>query len=317
MRRFMNWRALAGSSVPIAVLILPGCAIHPLPEDVAPLNTVEIVEHIRCETYAALRHQIVIAFEGSQRPEARDIGRMIKDDPSLPLEKFRNKTTLLDPVYQKRVAAFRTTTIGYGFRFNITEQDVAKSELNFGVPWNPLSNFTLKAAGGIDKKRANTRRFFKVDTFEELLLSKDCLNKTLNAANFAYPITGTIGLDGVVDDFVKLTTRGARSEGDSKDVKNFSEQLTFTTEISGSITPKVKVAPVTDRFKLADASGELSAKRTDVHELTLTFAIGKDFDLTAVSKRSDNGRQAVINELNSLRILDAVERGGGAITTVP
>lgn len=292
-----------------------GCAVHPLPEDVAPLNTVEIVEHIRCEMYEALRHQIVLIFDLSDSPAAHDIARQIEAAPERPLSEFQDQIKLLKPVYQKRITAFAGTTIGYGFRFNITEQDVAKSTLNFGLPWNPLSNFTLNATAGLDKKRANTRRFFKVDTFQDLLLSKECLSKPLNDANLIYPITGKIGLDNVVSDFVKLTTRGAKTFADPKDVKNFSEQLTFTTQISGSLNPKVKVSPHTDRFKLADAGVELSATRTDVHELTLTFDVGNNFNLSGTTGLAGR-KEAVVNELNQLRFLDAVERGGGAVVPV-
>lgn len=295
---------------------ISGCAVHPLPEDVAPLNTVEIVEHIRCEMYEALRHQIVLIFDLSDSAEAHEIARQIEAQPERPMSEFQSQIRLLKPVYQKRIAAFKGTTIGYGFRFNITEQDVAKSSLNFGLPWNPLSNFTLNATAGLDKKRANTRRFFKVDTFEDLLLSNECLSKPLNDANLIYPITGKIGLDNVVYDFVKLTTRGAKTYADPKDVKNFSEQLTFTTQISGSLNPKVKVSPHTDHLKLADASVELSATRTDIHELTLTFDVGTNFNLTGTTGPLAR-KEAVVQELNTLRFLDAVERGGGAVVPAP
>ncbi len=313
MRNAFSRRYGALLSAPLSLLIA-GCAVHPLPENVAALNTVEIVDHIRCETYEAMRHQIVLIFKLTGTPEALETARQIEEHPERSLQEFKNKTALLRPEYQKRIVAFKSTTIGYGFRFNISEENIISSELNFGLPWNPLSNFTLKAGGSIDKKRTNTRRFFKVDTFEELLLSHDCLKKTLNEANLVYPITGKIGLMNVVDDFFKLTTSGAKTEGShSSDIKNFSEQLTFTTEITGSISPKVKVAPVTDQFKLADASGTLAASRTDTHELTLTFDVGKGFDPAKIAASAPARRDAVIQELNTLRLLDAAERRGGVV----
>ncbi len=303
---------LRATSAALTSLWCSGCAIHPLPQDYAPLNTVEIVEHIRCEMYDALRSQIILIFELTDTDAARAVAADIKNNPQRPLQDFKSKLTLLKPDYQSRVTAFKATTIGYGFRFNITEQNTAKSEMNFGLPWNPLSNFTLKAAGGLDKKRSNTRRFIKVDSFEELLLSNDCLQTPLREANIIYPITGTVGLKTTVDDFFKLVTRGARTESDPKDVKNFSEQLTFTTELSGSINPKVKLSPITDHFKVADVSGELSAKRTDIHELTVTFDIGKNAGMKGLAAASPQRTDAVVQELNTLRFLDAVERGGSA-----
>ena len=235
---------------------LSGCAIHPLPEDVARLDTIEIVDHIRCEMYDALRHQVVIGFQLSDSEAAHQVAREIEEHPDRSLKEFLDKVELLKSQYKNRFGAFKGTTIGYGFRFNITEQDVASANLNFGLPWNPLANFALNTSAGIDKRRANTRRFFKVETFEELLLSNDCLGKPLNEANIIYPITGKIGLRKVVEDFIKLTTRGAKTFADPRDVKNFSEQLTFFTELTGSVTPSVRVAPVTDQFKLANANGE-------------------------------------------------------------
>ncbi len=297
----------------LSALALSGCAIHPLPEDVARLDTIEIVDHIRCEMYDALRHQVVIGFQLSDSEAAHQVAREIEEHPDRSLKEFLDKVELLKSQYKNRFGAFKGTTIGYGFRFNITEQDVASANLNFGLPWNPLANFALNTSAGIDKRRANTRRFFKVETFEELLLSNDCLGKPLNEANIIYPITGKIGLRKVVEDFIKLTTRGAKTFADPRDVKNFSEQLTFFTELTGSVTPSVRVAPVTDQFKLANANGELSARRTDIHELTLTFDVSKDFDLAKVTAGQPARRDAVLKELNTLRFLDAVERGGGSV----
>ena len=195
----------------LSCFAVSGCAIHPLPEDVARLDTIEIVDHIRCEMYDALRHQVVIGFQLSDSGAAHQVAREIESHPDRSLRDFLGKVELLKSDYKNRFGAFRGTTIGYGFRFNITEQDVATADLSFGLPWNPLANFGLKTGAGIDKRRANTRRFFKVETFEELLLSNDCLGKTLNEANIVYPITGKIGLRKVVEDFIKLTTRGAKT----------------------------------------------------------------------------------------------------------
>ena len=291
-----------------------GCAIHPLPEDVAPLKTVEIVDHIRCEMYDALRHQIVLIFDYTDNAEAHQIARDIEAHPGRSLKEFEGKIKLLKPVYQHRINAYASTTIGYGFRFNITEQNVAKADVFFGLPWNPLSNFVVKANSTLDKTRTNTRRFFKVETFKDLLLSSDCLGQPLNEANIVYPITGSIGLRNVVDDFFKLTTRGAKTvQDDSKDVRNFSEQLTFTTAISGSINPRVQLSPVTDAFKLAEAGADLTASRTDIHELTLTFDLGTGFDPHALVAGAPARSDAVIRELSTLRLLDAAERGGAAV----
>jgi hypothetical protein len=302
-----------GSLAAAAFASLAGCAIHPLPENVARLDTVEIVDHIRCEMYQALRRQIVIGFARSDNTEAQAVAREIEDNPQRPLEDFQGRIGVLKTVYRNRVKAFKATTIGYGFRFNITEQNLARSNLNFNLPWNPLSNFGLNASASLDKSRTNTRRFYKVESFEELLFSKDCLAKELRGPDFVYPITGEIGLAKTVEDFIKLTTRGARTDGDAKDVKNFSEQLTFSTEISGTVAPRVRLSPVGDAFRLADANGELTAKRRDVHELTVTFALGRDFSTDLVADGAPSRRQSVIQELNNLRILDAVERSGGIV----
>lgn len=312
----MRWRLSRGLSAfgAAALSLMTGCAIHPLPEDVAPLNTVEIVEHIRCEMYQALRHQVVLAFQLSDNGPAHAVAREIEAHPERSLQDFQGQINLLKPVYQRRVKAFKAVTIGYGYRFNITEQDIARSELNFGLPWNPASSFNLRAGGGLDKTRSNTRRFFKIDTFEELLTSTDCLAKPLRDPNIVYPITGEIGLTTTVSDFIKLSTRGARNDPDARDVNNFSEQLTFTTEISGTIAPTVRLSPMTDAFKLASANGELTARRRDVHELTVTFGLGKAFATEIAG--APTRRDAVIQELNTLRFLDAVERSGNGAGVV-
>ena len=82
----LKFLAINGGAFAALALALAGCSMHPLPEDVAPASTYDIVQRIRCEVAEGLR-----------------------DFP-------RNQT------FKKIVD---NTTIGYDFTFKITEKDSA------------------------------------------------------------------------------------------------------------------------------------------------------------------------------------------------
>ncbi len=66
------------------------------------------------------------------------------------------------------------------------------------------------------------------------------------------------------------------------------------------------------RFRLTDASALAMVRRTDLHELTVTFSVPKDVDLAGRAARPAQ-KQAVVDELNKLQFLNAVERNGAVV----
>ena len=83
--------------------------------------------------------------------------------------------------------------------------------------------------------------------------------------NWTYPITGRIGLDEVVRTYFVLDRGGT-------ELRSFSDQLSFTTTIGGSIKPSVELNPLAGQLRLTEASGSLVANRTDVHKVRIVIA---------------------------------------------
>ena len=73
-------------------------------------------------------------------------------------------------------------------------------------------------------------------------------------ANYVYPITGRIGIDRMVHDFVELTLFGSLTEPKAAPgaagAPTMVDELTFTTAFSGSVNPVVVFTPVTPAFQL-------------------------------------------------------------------
>jgi hypothetical protein len=128
--------------------------------------------------------------------------------------------------------------------------------------------------------------------------------------NYVYPITGHIGINKTVFDFFEVSIFGSlsttnsqpssttgNSTSDSKSggtagsskastsasssksgtssggASPFVDQLTFTTTIDGSLTPKVVFSPKGSGFQFADASITGTVSRTDTHKVTVGIAL--------------------------------------------
>jgi hypothetical protein len=83
--------------------------------------------------------------------------------------------------------------------------------------------------------------------------------------NLLYPITGSIGLREVMKTFIAISEQGGGKD-------SFVDTLTFTTTISGSVSPSLKLKSVPHSFRLVSAGGTASADRTDLHKVTISLA---------------------------------------------
>ena len=230
---------------------LAGCSTHPLPDDVARTSTVDIVRSIRCEALAGLE-----GLYNSLGPEER----------------------------AKAAPIIKASMIGYDFEFAIEEHNSAG-----GDPTNENSLATLKRAftsepstldlrGKAGLERKNKRRFTLIESFTDLAKSqKECRDRT-KAANWTYPITGTIGLDEIVRTYVKieLLTELQQSDhaqgkfGDSAHVV-FSDELKFTTEFRAGGTGQLVLDAVVGRLSLTNASIGVNASRKDEHSVVVAL----------------------------------------------
>jgi hypothetical protein len=194
-----------------------------------------------------------------------------------PLPDDVTRTSTYDIVNQIRCEArqaviehaynYKTASVAYEFNFDITEDNNASADGTWVLPYSLGGSFSLTANAGLNRTRHTTRNFKIVDTFEELR-KMQCDTPALRE-NLIYPIAGDIGVYEVVRTFIKLQQIDNPKSGE---VFAFGDTLMFTTTLFGGVQPKLVISPVTDRFRLASADGDFSAKRNDVHTVTLALA---------------------------------------------
>jgi hypothetical protein len=148
--------------------------------------------------------------------------------------------------------------------------------------------FSSPVNGVADRIRQNIRTFTVTDTFSFLLRdipddpenNNDYCEGHIVGPNYIYPVSGKIGIDRMIADFVNLTLFGGLSAppanagnpttADSKGPPTMVDQLQFTTTVSLAATPKVIFAPIRT---FMDASIGLKAQRQDIHTVTIGLAI--------------------------------------------
>jgi hypothetical protein len=196
----------------LTVMTLAGCSVHPIPDDISPLPTEEIVRNMRCEVKDAVRKEIKAHLDDLDRRTYgvyhAQIAQIVPDDilsrPNLAL------LVRTGPYGSKLAAKFvliSKLSLAYAFEFDITENNTAAADLSFMSPFSK-SLFTLDATGGLAKQREAKRVFQTVETFAELR-DLDCSNWVIRDGNLIYPITGSIGMAKVVHTFITLTELGA------------------------------------------------------------------------------------------------------------
>jgi hypothetical protein len=262
-----DFRALATKAVLplLSAVALAGCSTHPVQQDVTGLRTVNIVNHLRCETRLGIQDTAITLLIGENGGVTTPfIGELIATRGDIwnfdPARKLNRKEQ--DFYYR-----YILTGIAYDFSFDVTEENGA------GFSADPIRLITGGTAGVAlgasgDFRRNNLRHFIVSETFQDLLLNKElkCSPEYLSP-NFVYPIAGSIGLKELISTFVELN-EVKRLAVDKASSKVFADTLTFTTTVSGSATPHVIVAPVGNRWGLASpATIGGSASRVDKHML--------------------------------------------------
>jgi hypothetical protein len=269
--RFTVWaRAMSVSSrvaLLLIVLGLGGCSFHPLPEDVTGVDTSHIVRKIRCEARDAVIRKALayLQYEGYQFDEHR-------------LQTL-NFNSLREPA-RSTLAYFSQTGIVLSFTLDMTESDGLSLQGNL---IKPLSHgtFTLSPSAGDSVSRDNIRAFTVTDNFSDLVKKVDdsYCDFTLPGPNFQYPIVGKIGIDEIIDTFVDMTL--FNDLGGKNDVATsakrgpptMADTITFTTTISGGLTPMVTLSPVGTSFQLMNASLAATAMRVDKHQVILGLGL--------------------------------------------
>jgi hypothetical protein len=204
---------------------------------------------------------------------------------------------------------FVLSAIGYDFRFTVSEDNNGSGGATFTMPFSNGA-FTLSLAGGENKQRKAERSFDVAEFFFEVLADHELVGCN-NDANWRYPIAGSVGLRDVAKTYAELSVLGRRlyrsppgagggggrrsgggqesagdrstgrtstsqmdrdqTSGAAGNTAEFTEVLTYTTTITGSVNPRVRLDPVINKFRLTDASILVSGERRDEHRLTVGF----------------------------------------------
>jgi hypothetical protein len=270
-----------------ATFFLTGCAIHPLPEDVTGVPTYTIVRQVRCEARQAIVDTAVGWLtnpknieEGKVDPASRAIGLQFADGE-------RRTQDFVPELFRGRVAQivklFFDTGVAYNFDLAMTEVNNLDTQINLLKPFT-TSKFTMGIKGGFDRQRANERIFTVTDSFSGLVRLPDsyCDGRSVNEnynynvpPNYAYPATGKIGVQRMIQDFIELTLFAnlGGPKAAPKGPPTLVDTLAFQTIITGTLTPMVTFSPVGKALSVADASLTGLASRTDLHTITMGLSI--------------------------------------------
>ena len=245
--------------------LFAGCSIHPIPDDVSRYDTAEIVRNVRCEAKEAVRERIQEALY------KRGIYH-VNPEKVLQDTNVFNEIRRRDPILAAKFKAYGVSLITYDFDFHITEHNKNSGSLNFGMPITPGGNFSLLLDGQFDKTRDGQRTFKTAETFEDLAKLR-CDDWTQPERNMAYPLTGSIGVSKIITTFINISEQGSldNSKSAKQEENVFKDVIKFTTKISGTINPTLKLDPVPDRFRLTNATINKSSDRDDIHQVTITL----------------------------------------------
>lgn len=286
----------------IAIAIgVAGCAIHPLPEDYAGLDTTGIVRKIRCEARDGIREKLVqwLLYQ-KHFALAEDL-----QSRRLSLNGFTSASARLDPTTLLYINLFAQTAISYNFKLDMAETNTLGTTIDLLKPFTNATGSAVLGAG-FDRTRQNIRSFTIVDNYRKLVdvIRDDYCDGLIHARNYVYPITGNIGINEMIDTFVDLSLFGglapkpssADAGGGSKmaslvtaeaalkpsakkaaapppTLLAMGDTITFTTKLSGSAAPKVVFTPLGRGLSVADASLTAAASRTDVHQVIVAMAV--------------------------------------------
>jgi hypothetical protein len=259
---------------------LLGCSIYPLPEDVSRKNTYDIVEKIRCEAAEGLREAL---------PQA---------PPNHPI--------------------LVNTYIGYDFDFDIIENNNlgtggGRGNLKFERKHlSPDGSFTLEVTPFAERQRKTNRNFRIIESLKQL---REARCSEAETQNWIYPITGAIGLNEIVNTYVRLeqlTNFGKLTSGTTTTPTPptptvpagadtpivFSDVLTYTTKLGGGVKPELTLNSVVGSLKLTKASIFADATRDDTHQVTV--ALARDLKIPVdVRLATRSGRAARVQTLET------------------
>lgn len=265
-------------------LLLTGCSIHPAPEDVTGVDTLDIVKQVRCETREALIGVIKNKLDdwaNRGSPEAAELLQSYASN-SDEISNF-GPDRFPEPNYvevRRFIKLLFETGIAYNFDLTMTENNDLTTDISLLKPLS-LPSFSLGIGAGAKRRRTNQRTFTTTDTFGFLVTQLNRRNRydehycdgKIVRENHVYPLAGRIGVDKAVVTFIELTFVGGLGADKAPGPPTMADTLTFTTVLNVSANPKLEFVPVGRAFQLSSAGLNASADRTDVHQVGIGLAL--------------------------------------------
>jgi hypothetical protein len=227
------WGALA------LVVGVTGCSIHPLPEDVSRISTVDIVRSIRCEAKNGLA-----GFEGDQAAHG----------------------------------IIAATVIGFDFSFDISESNSAtQGVLNFERGSGGLSKLDFDARAYLS--RGNKRNFQIIEDLADLKKAKcsgeaggaNPVYPITGAIGMDEVVRTFIKLDRLMG-FKKIGVPGGFSgQGGFGSNVIFSDDIEFTTTVKAGAAPELVLNAGIGSLAVTKASIIGSMRRYDKHSVIVAL----------------------------------------------
>jgi hypothetical protein len=263
------WARARRSIVPLLSVVLAGCSIHPVQQDVTGVPPVEIIHHIRCETRLAIQDkaiELLQNYHGGNDPGTLLLVQRLMGARGKSWE-FVRRADLPEADQRKFYDRYIQTGIAYDFTLDITEDNRASLLADpVRLITNGVAGVGLDATG--DFSRNNARRFIMSDTFAKLLNDPN-LNRHCDGdrpSNFAYPIAGRIGMRELISTFIDLNEDQTLQALDSGNSRVFADTMTFLTTLTGSVAPHVEIAPLGNKWGLASPTSFTAfGQRIDKH----------------------------------------------------
>lgn len=294
-------------------LFVGACSIHPIPDNVTAYRTEDIVRNVRCEAKATVRYRIEEALY--EFPALRTIA----GDEVLIGSHFA-RIRKVAPRLAAKIRSYMGSSIAYEFEFTIDEANDKEGSVGFGIPF--LSGGTLDFGGGgsLKKLREGKRTVKTEETFADLVKLPCPKDFSKPDPNIAYPMTGSIGMERIMNTFINLAELGGGKD-------TFTDVITFTTAVEGAVEGKLVLSPVKNRVRVVGADGRLHARRTDIHKLTVALAFptedirvshsGESGGLQGSIERAGRGStKRALEDLCIARAEDREERQG-ALRFIP
>ena len=227
------------------------------------------------------------AMVDAQATNALNAWNLLNEASTLNGELSTLSEKLTDPL--KEIDSFESHTAVFQFELEVTEDNNLSS--TGSVAWPAVLNglagsFTIGYDVGDKRQRLAKRTVKLAATFDELLAAFDPpKRKTADKLNCRdvsspppealprrYPITGNIGLDGVIRDYIAMLRSGKFKAGG----ESYTDKIQFTTTINGALKPGIDLARKPG--PTIKASADISGSRKDVHILTLFLTPPGDGD---------------------------------------